>query len=180
MADANAIYHSSLIIYYSSTLFVLFDHHYYYTDHLSLFNFIFSSHISLLMADANAIYHFSLIICYSWTEHIITHQVLFFLFFVDAMFISSFFISSYFRSVWHPFSCFILRMVYFFICVTSLGSTHFPSCSSHTVKNLFSKFLHPEYGSQCCKYTLTEPPAPKIHVHTPSTANAFWGHLIED
>ena len=92
MADANAIYHSSLIIYYSSTLFVLFDHHYYYTDHLSLFNFIFSSHISLLMADANAIYHFSLIICYSWTEHIITHQHFFvFCFFVDAMFISSFF-----------------------------------------------------------------------------------------
>ena len=45
--------------------FLLFDHHYYYTDHLSLFYFIFSSHISLLMADANAIYHFSLIICYS-------------------------------------------------------------------------------------------------------------------
>ena len=35
-------------------------------------------------------------------------------------------------------------------------------------------------GSQCCIYTLTEPPAPKIHVHTPSTANAFWGHHIED
>ena len=30
------------------------------------------------------------------------------------------------------------------------------------------------------KYTLTEPPAPKIHVHTPSTANAFLGHHIED
>ena len=126
MADANAIYHSSLIIYYSSTLFVLFDHHYYYTDHLSLFNFIFSSHISLLMADANAIYHFSLIICYSWTEHIITHQHFFvlFLFFVDAMFISSFFISSYFRSVWHPFSCFILRMVYFFYFVLPLLGLH--------------------------------------------------------
>ena len=93
MADANAIYHSSLIIYYSSTLFVLFDHHYYYTDHLSLFNFIFSSHISLLMADANAIYHFSLIICYSWTEHIITHQIFVVFVFVDAMFISSFFLS---------------------------------------------------------------------------------------
>ena len=35
-------------------------------------------------------------------------------------------------------------------------------------------------GSQCCKYMLTEPPAPKIHVHTPSTANAFWGHHIEN
>ena len=45
MADANAIYHSSLIIYYSSTLFVLFDHHYYYTDHLSLFLFYFFPHI---------------------------------------------------------------------------------------------------------------------------------------
>ena len=32
-----------------------FEHHYYYTDHLRLFLFIFSSHISLLMADANAI-----------------------------------------------------------------------------------------------------------------------------
>ncbi len=127
MADANAIYHSSLIIYYfySSTLFVLFDHHYYYTDHLSLFNFIFSSHISLLMADAHAIYHFSLIICYSWTEHIITHQHFFLFFFIfDAMFISSFFITSYFRSVWHPFSCFILRMVYFFyLCYLSWAYT---------------------------------------------------------
>ena len=69
MADANAIYQSSLIIYYSSTLFVLFDHPYYYTDHLSLFYFIFSSHISLLMADANAIYHFSLIMYYSSTHY---------------------------------------------------------------------------------------------------------------
>ena len=113
-----------------------------------------------------------------------------------------FFISSYFRSVWHPFSCFILRMIFFFICVTSLGPTHFPSCSSHTVNTFFyCKFLHPEYGSQCCKYTLTEPPESKIHVHTPVhpsgisekdenrskstkvtkvTAHAFWGHHIED
>ena len=47
-------------------------------------------------------------------------------------------------------------------------------------QHFFSKFLHPEFGSQCCKYTLTEPPAPKMHVHTPGTANAFWGHNIED
>ena len=54
---------------------------------------------------------------------------------VDAMFIFiKVFISSYFRSVWHPFSCFILRIVYFVLCcVTSLGPSHFPSCSSHTV-----------------------------------------------
>ena len=79
------------------------------------------------------------------------------------------FISSYFRSVWHPFSCFIVRIVYFVLfCVTfSLGPTGytFPSCSSYTVNTFFSsKFLHPEFGSQCCKYTLTEPPAPKMHV----------------
>ena len=42
--------------------------------------------------------------------------------------------------------------------------------------------LHTEFGSQCCKYAaLTEPPAPKIHVHTPNMANAFWGYNnIED
>ena len=42
----------------------------------------------------------------------------------------------------------------------------------------FIKFLHPEFGLQCCKYTLTEPPASKMHM--PSTENAFWGHNIED
>ena len=36
------------------------------------------------------------------------------------------------------------------------------------------------FCSQCCKCTLTEPHAPKMHVHTPSTANAFSGHNIED
>ena len=46
--------------------------------------------------------------------------------------------------------------------------------------HFFPKLLHPEFGSQCCKYTLTEPHAPKMHMHTPSTANAFWGHNIED
>ena len=97
---------------------------------------------------------------FAWTmliSHIIqvllfiTHQLIFLFYFfssthsppplwmVDAMFIFIlFFISSYFRSVWHPFSCFILRMVYFVLfCVTSLGSTHFPSCSSHTVNTFF-------------------------------------------
>ena len=90
----------------------------------------------------------------------ITHQlnllILFFflintffppLWMVDAKFILILlFILSYFCSVWHTFSCFILRMVYLVLfCVTfSLGPTHFPSCSSHTVNTSFSKFLHPE------------------------------------
>ena len=146
----------------------------------------------------NTFFSFYLLIIFhnffAWTmliSHIIqvllciTHQLIFIFHFfssthfpplwmVDAMFIFiKVFISSYFRSVWHPFSCFILRIVYFVLfCVTSLGPSHFPSCSSHT-DILFSKFLHPEYVSQCCKYTLTDPPAPKIDVHTPSTANAF-------
>ena len=34
--------------------------------------------------------------------------------------------------------------------------------------------------AQCCKCMLTEPHAPKMHVYTPSTANAFSGHNIED
>ena len=41
-----------------------------------------------------------------------------------------------------------------------------------------SNFLAPRFP--CCKYTLTEPPAPKTHVLTPSTANALWGQNIED
>ena len=65
---------------------------------------------------------------------------------------------------------------YFILCF--LLST---SCSSHTVNTFFPKFMHPELGSQfCSKYTLTEPPAPNMHVHTPSTANAFWSRNIED
>ena len=35
-----------------------------------------------------------------------------------------FFISSYFRSVWHPFSCFILRMFFFFNFVLPLLGLH--------------------------------------------------------
>ena len=82
-----------------------------------------------------------------------------------------------FHSVVSSYAWFIL-----FYCVTSLGSTHFSIMFIPHCKYFFSKFLHPEYGSQsqCCKYTLTESPAPKIHVHTPSTANAFWGQKIED
>ena len=30
------------------------------------------------------------------------------------------------------------------------------------------------------KNTLTEPPAPKMHVHKPRTANTFWGQMIEE
>ena len=53
---------------------------------------------------------------------------------------------------------------------------------SHTVNTfiLFSKFLHLEWGSQCCVNTRSEPPAPKMHMHMPSMENAFWGHNIED
>ena len=59
---------------------------------------------------------------------------------VDANFIFFLvFISSYFRSVWHPFGCFILRMVYLF-CVAFLYT--FSSCSFHIV-NTFFKVLAP-------------------------------------
>ena len=60
----------------------------------------------------------------------------------------------------------------------------FSSCSSHIVNTFFIFFFlssctrnlaHIIYKSQCCKYTLTEPHAPTMHVHTPSTANAFSG-----
>ena len=72
----------------------------------------------------------------------------------------------------HGLFCFILCYLSW---VYTLSIMFIPHC-----KYFFSKFLHLEYGSQCCKYTLTEPPAPKIHVNTPSMANAFWGHHIED
>ena len=115
--------------------------------HLILMNTLFLTNtffftIFFCMDDANFTYHPSLIMYYSSTHFLI----LFFslthfppLWMVDAMFIFILvFISSYFRSVWHPFSCFILRMVYFVLfCVTSLGPTHFPSCSSHTVNTFF-------------------------------------------
>ena len=118
----------------------------------------------------------------------ITHQLIFIFYFfssthfppplwmVDATFIFILlFISSYFRSAWHPFSCFILRMVYFVLsCVTSLGPTHFPSSSSHTVHTFFLNSCTRYLPHNAVKYTLTEPPASKMHVHTPSTANAFW------
>ena len=102
---------------------------------------------------------------------------------VDAnlIFILLVFISSYFRSVWHPFGCFILRMVYlilsYFIYFVLLSLHIFimfiPHCKyffclSSCTRNLSHK-------SQCCKYTLTELHAPTMHVHTPITANAFWG-----
>ena len=44
----------------------------------------------------------------------------------------------------------------------------------------FRAFLKNKFGSQCCKCTLKEPHAPKMHVHTPSTASAFSGQNIED
>ena len=57
---------------------------------------------------------------------------------VDAMFISSFFylvlLSFSLASIqlFHP-----THGLFFLFCVTSLGSTHFPSCSSHTVNTFF-------------------------------------------
>ena len=68
--------------------------------------------------------------------------------------------------------------ILFYFVLLSLYT--FSSCSSHSVNRFYSKFLHPEFGSRCCKYTLTESPASTMHMHTPSTANAFWGHNIED
>ena len=65
---------------------------------------------------------------------------------VDANFIFILvFISSYFRSVWHPFGCFILRMVYlilsYFIYVVLFSLYTFSSCSSHIVNFFFFKVL---------------------------------------
>ena len=78
------------------------------------------------------IYLFSLIIFYAST-HFFSHRLILYFFssthffppwMVDANFIFILvFISSYFRSVWHPFGCFILRIVYFILCY--LLSTHF-------------------------------------------------------
>ena len=140
------------------------------------------------MADANAMYHPSFIIYYSSTHYLFTYYFLINPFFsppwmVDANFIFILvFTSSYF--------CFILRMQHglfilshFIYNVLPLLYTfssfmfiphckYFLSCIfflSSCTRNLAHK-------SQCCKYTLTEPHAPTMHVtHTPSTADAFSG-----
>ena len=68
------------------------------------------------------------------------------------------------HAVWHSFGCFILHLVYFILCY--FLSTHFHDVHP-TLWILCSEFLHPVFGSQCCKNTLTEPPpAPKTHVHS--------------
>ena len=72
---------------------------------------------------------------------------------------------------------FILHMYDFILFCVAFSLFHH-TCSSHAVYFIY-KFLHPEFGSQCCKCTLTEPPAPKMHMHMPSTANAFWGQKRE-
>ena len=140
------------------------------------------------MADANAMYHPSFIIYYSSTHYLFTYYFLINPFFfppwmVDANFIFILvFTSSYF--------CFILRMRHglfilshlFIMCC--LYSTHFHHlCSSHIVNTFYLVFYflssctrNLAHKSQCCKYTLTEPHAPTMHVtHTPSTADAFSG-----
>ena len=100
-----------------------------YITHEHIFYPFFPT-ICFCMDDANFTYHptlASLIIYYSSTNFLI----LFFLintfppplFMVDATFIFILvFTSSYFRSVWHPFSCFILCMVYFVLFVLPLES----------------------------------------------------------
>ena len=88
-------------------------------------------------------------------------------------FISPYYISFSLASIW----LFHFTLGIFYLCVTVYT---FSSCSSHTINTFSSKFLHLEYGSQCCNYTLAEPRAPKMHLHTPSTTKAFWGHNIEE
>ena len=104
---------------------------------------------------------------------------------VDAnlIFILLVFISSYFRSVLHPFGCFILRMVYLilssFIYFVLLSLHIFIMFIPHCKYFLFFKVLAPGIWlishNAVHKYTLTELHAPTMHVHTPSTANAFSG-----
>ena len=51
--------------------------------------------------------------------------------------------------------------------------TYFLSCILFFLSSCTRNLAH---KSQCCKYTLTEPHAPTMHVtHTPSTADAFSG-----
>ena len=51
--------------------------------------------------------------------------------------------------------------------------TYFLSCIFFFLSSCTRNLAH---KSQCCKYTLTEPHAPTMHVtHTPSTADAFSG-----
>ena len=58
------------------------------------------------------------------------------------------FISSYFRSVWHPFSCFILRMVYFalFLCYLSWAYTFYimfiPHCKYFFLSSCTRNMAH--------------------------------------
>ena len=204
MADANAIYHSGLIITHQHFLYHLIIT--IITLIISVcFIFYFSSHISLLMADANSsftIYYSTLLkkkkfYLFAWmmlSSHIIqvllfiTHQLIsssthlpplllgdatfiFILLFYIVLLLFSLASIQLFHPM-HGLFCFIL-------CHLSRAYTFSIMFITHC-KCFFSKFLHPEFGSQCCKYTLTEPPAPKMHVHTPSTANAFWGYNIED
>ena len=123
----------------------------------------------------------------------ITHQLIFLFYFVlintfpphyGWLMLRSF--SSYFYLVLRSFSLTSIQLFHpthdlfcFILCYLSRAYTFSIMFIPHC-KYFFSKFLHPEFGSQCCKYTLTEPPAPKMHVHTPSRANALWGHNIED
>ena len=86
-----------------------------YGEFSSQILFLFFSHVLPFMFDANFIYNSSLIICYSSTLFLLLINSFFshiyLLCMVDANFIFILvFISPYFRSVWHPFSYFILRM----------------------------------------------------------------------
>ena len=102
------------------------------------------------MADANAMSYYLLLINSFFIHIFIFSSTHFFIFIfplwmVDANFIFILvFISSYFRSVWHPFGCFILRMVYlmlsYFIYFVLLSLYTFSSCSFHIV-NTFDNFF---------------------------------------
>ena len=127
MVDANPIYHPSLIILLLINTFFLLFHILFFMS--MLISYIFS--VLLFITQL-------IIIIY-----LFSHQLFFSPWMVDANFIFILvLISSFFCSVWHPFVCFILRIVYFIIfCVSS--------CSSHTVNSFSfsSKFLLKEFDS---------------------------------
>ena len=52
-------------------------------------------------------------------------------------------------------------------CFQHIFMVFVPHCRWLCFFFFLSKFLHPEFTSQRCKYTLTEPPLPKMHVRTP-------------
>ena len=108
-------------------------------EHIITHQHFFFLHNLFCMDDANFTYHPSLIINYS-THFIFSHQHIFPpLWMVDAMFIFILFFLSRLTFVQFGIHSVVSSYAWFilFYCVTSLGSTHFPSCSSHTVITFF-------------------------------------------